>query len=264
MEFPVYLPIGTWNLHPHTLFESLAYFIGFRLYLRMRRSERLSPLHALWIVTAAAIGAAAGSKLLYWLENPALTWQNASNIVYLMAGKTIVGGLLGGLIAVEWTKKKLGITSSTGDDMAIPLAAAMCIGRIGCFLTGISDHTYGTPTKLPWGVDFGDGMKRHPTQLYEIAFLLLIILSLVIWNRRIVRKRLQPLPDGARFQLFMASYLAFRLAVDFIKPTPHLIGGMNNIQFACIAGLLYYAYLMAPWIIARYRGREHVHHAQRS
>jgi prolipoprotein diacylglyceryltransferase len=49
------------------------------------------------------------------------------------------------------------------------------VGRIGCFLTGLADNTYGTPTGLPWGVDFGDRIHRHPTQLYEIAFLMILI-----------------------------------------------------------------------------------------
>jgi prolipoprotein diacylglyceryltransferase len=94
---------------------------------------------------------------------------------YLIGGKTIVGALAGGLISVELTKRYIGIRTSTGDLYAIPLALGIAIGRIGCFLTGLSDNTYGTSTNLPWAVNFGDGIPRHPTQLYEIIFLLALI-----------------------------------------------------------------------------------------
>ncbi len=55
----------------------------------------------------------------------------------------------------------------------------MCIGRVGCFLTGLSDATCGVRTDLPWGVDYGDGVPRHPAQIYEILFLL--ALGTMLW-----------------------------------------------------------------------------------
>src|SRR5260221_11390397 len=73
-----------------------------------------------------------------------------------MSGKTIVGALIGGLIAVELAKHILGIKQRTGDLFAVPLCLGIAIGRIGCFLTGLEDHTSGVATSLPWGVNFGD------------------------------------------------------------------------------------------------------------
>lgn len=262
MTFPVYIDLGFIRLHPHLVLETLAYFIGFRLYLYTRRTERLPAAKALWIVAAAILGAAAGSKLLFWLENPAETLAHWNDYVYLMGGKTIVGGLLGGLIAVEWTKKRIGISSSTGDDMALPLVVGMAIGRIGCLMTGLDDHTYGTSTGLWTGVDFGDGVRRHPTQVYELAFLLALGGGLLALRRR---TKMGPwrIPDGGRFQLFMAGYLLFRFAIDFIKPTPHLYLGLNNIQLACLAGLLYYAILLSRWPrLTTPQRKEHPLHAE--
>jgi hypothetical protein len=46
------------------------------------------------------------------------------------------------------------------------------------------------------------------------------------------------LPDGARFRVFLASYLAWRVVIDFWKPQP-LIGGMNLIQWCCLTGILF-------------------------
>ena len=59
------------------------------------------------------------------------------------------------------------------------------------------DNTYGTPTSLPWAINFGDGIPRHPTQLYEVAFLLLLIPILFRVLQRIVLNRIVIL-SGAR------------------------------------------------------------------
>lgn len=247
MIFPVFITIGSFSIHPHFLFESLAYFIGFRVYLYTRSKERTPVDKALAVIAGAIVGAALGSKMLYWLEDPLQTVQQWNDLVYLMEGKTIVGGLLGGLIGVEVAKKMIGWTRSTGDDFAIPLVVGMMIGRIGCFLTGLGDHTYGTETTWITGVDFGDGVLRHPTQLYEIAFLTALGAVLLY-----VKKR-GGLWNGAVFQFFMIGYLAFRLLIDFIKPTPHPYLILNNIQLACIAGLIYYIWLV------RKQKKENVH-----
>ncbi len=258
MSFPVYIHIGDWQLHPHVVFESLSYFIGFRVYLRTRTKGGVPTLVGLQILAGAMVGAAAGSKLLFWLEDPLTTYSHlaAGDWTAMLAGKTIVGGLLGGLIGVELAKRWAGWSSSTGDDFVLPLVVGMAIGRIGCFLTGLDDGTHGTPTSWPVGVDFGDGVPRHPAQLYEIAYLLAIGTALSALRRRI-RRGDASLPAGAVFQLFMVAYLLFRFAIDFVKPTPHVYFGLNNIQLACAAGLIYYAGLMSRWLDPKKRGMRH-------
>ncbi|OWA37405.1 diacylglyceryl transferase [Saccharibacillus sp. O16] len=253
MDFPVYIPLGPWKIHPHVLFETLSYFIGFRVYLWTRRPSDMPKLTSLQILAGTILGAAVGAKLLYWLESPIATWEQLSQGHVLWGGKTIVGGLLGGLIGVELTKKWVGWKSSTGDDFVYPLIVGMVLGRIGCFLTGLEDHTYGTPTTWIIGVDFGDGIPRHPAQLYEIGVLLLLAVLLHPMYRRSRRPELAAAHSGYKpglmFQWFMTGYLFFRLVVEFIKPTPHPYLGLNNIQLACIAGLVYYI-----WLLTR-RGR---------
>ena len=151
-----------------------------------------------------------------------------------MGNKTIVGGMLGGLIGVELIKKKIGVTVSSGDLMVYPLILAMVIGRTGCFLAGLEDGTFGIPSKLPWAINFGDGTPRHPTNLYEIIFWLMLWIGLVVYEKH------YEFTNGARFKIFMVSYLIFRLIVEFIKPDYFFSFGLSVIQLVCIAGLLYY------------------------
>jgi prolipoprotein diacylglyceryltransferase len=222
----------------HTAFEVLAYFIGVRLFLRERRRLALPVLvdrdQSLWIGVAAIFGAALGAKLGYWIEDPLHAFAGFPDWRHLLEGKTIVGALLGGLIGVECVKRAIGAYGSSGDAFALPLLVGIAIGRIGCFLSGLDDHTFGTPTSLPWGVDFGDGIPRHPTQIYEIVYLVALGAVMLHFRSRFRR-------TGDMFRAFMAAYLAFRLAIDFIKPMPFAyFGFLSGIQLLCLGGLIYY------------------------
>lgn len=222
----------------HTVFEVLAYAVGFQVFLRERRRLALpaltDPDRSVAVGVGAIVGAALGAKLAFWIDDPLAAFANFPDWRHLLEGKTIVGALLGGLMGVELAKRLARINESSGDAFVRPLAIGMMIGRVGCFLAGLPDHTYGNPTTLPWSVDFGDGIPRHPTQLYEIIFLVLWL-----WLLEILASRLQR--TGDRFRMFMAGYLLFRLLVDAIKPVPYAYAfGLSGIQLLCIAGLAYY------------------------
>ncbi len=248
MTFPVYIPIGSLKIHPHLIFETAAYAIAFRIYLVMRKraGDALDDGNRWWIIAAATMGAMVGSKLLYWCEYPALTLAHWREPAYLMSGKTIVGALIGGLFAVELAKQILGIKRRTGDLFAVPLCLGIAIGRIGCFLTGLEDHTAGIATSLPWGVNFGDGISRHPTQLYEALFAL--ALGGCLWRRMQF-----PSVPGDIFKSFMVAYFAFRLACDFLKPEVLVLLGLSSIQLACMAMLIYYSADLRRWLSPRDR-----------
>ena len=164
VEFPA--------LHP--LFEALGYVGGYLVYRRERArlGDALGDERRWAVIAAAALGALLGSRVLGLLEQaPRVGWSWTA-LWEPGGGKTIVGGLLGAWLVVELAKRVAGIRGRTGDVFAVPLCVGIAIGRVGCFLAGLPDDTYGKPTSLPWGVNFGDGIRRQPTQLYEIVFLL--------------------------------------------------------------------------------------------
>ena len=234
----------------HLLFETLAYAIGFAIYRRDRHryGDQLADPHRSSVIVAAILGAAIGSKLLAWAEDPVDLARHWRDWQYVLGGKTIVGGLLGGTAAVEWVKARLGIVRRTGDLFAIPLAAGMAIGRIGCWVAGLADRTYGSPTSLPWAIDLGDGIARHPVQLYEVLFLALLILALT-------RLRAAGLSrEGDLYRAFLIAYLGWRLCVDFLKPEP-AFAGLSAIQWTCAAALAWYS----RDAVALLRGREVAH-----
>jgi phosphatidylglycerol---prolipoprotein diacylglyceryl transferase len=228
------IPIGS---HPawHPVFETLAYAAGYAVFRRLRgqQGDLLGEPQRWTVLAAAAVGALVGSRLLGLAEQwPTVeaAWRDGRLLALFFSpgGKTIVGGLLGGWLGVEIAKKVSGIKRRTGDLFALPLCVGIAVGRVGCLVAGLADDTYGKATGLPWAVDLGDGIGRHPVQVYEILFLML--LGLVVSTRA-------KLPEGARFRIFVGSYLAWRLVIDFLKPQP-LLDGLNLIQWSCLAGIV--------------------------
>jgi phosphatidylglycerol:prolipoprotein diacylglycerol transferase len=221
----------------HVVFETLGMAAGFRyfLFLRKRRADRIGDANRVWIIIGAAFGAFVFSRVVGALENPVSFFHSPHPLLYFYSNKTIVGGLLGGLLMVEMVKKVIGERQSSGDLFTYPLILAMMIGRIGCFTSGMAEETYGVPTRCFLGMDLGDGVPRHPVTLYEIAFLGILWLSLAWIERRVTLK------NGYRFQFFLIAYLAFRFLLDFIKPRYVYVAGLGAIQLTCLLGLLYYS-----------------------
>lgn len=233
-------PMISIGSHPawHTVMETLAYASGFAVFrwLRREQGDVVADPQRWRLLAGASIGALMGSRILGIAEQwPTMiaAWRSSRFLEWMLSpgGKTIVGGLLGGWLGVFAVKKIGGIRKRAGDLFVLPLCVGIVVGRVGCLLAGLADDTYGTPTRLPWAVNLGDGVGRHPVQIYEVIFLLLL---------GIILSRLPKLPDGARFRLFMGSYLGWRIAIDFWKPQP-LIYGMNLIQWSCLAGVLFLA-----------------------
>jgi prolipoprotein diacylglyceryltransferase len=237
MTFPVEFHLFGRTLPAHPVMETIAYAVGSQLYYFLRRrkspAQRIPFEQMMWLLVGCVFGALIGSKVLAWIESFPDYWAARSNPAVWMGGKTIVGGLLGGWVGVEIAKRCVGVTRSTGDVFVFPLILGIAIGRIGCFLTGLPDHTYGTFTSLPWGVNFGDGL-RHPTQLYEILFLILLGTWLALRGRKAHR-------EGDLFRRFLLGYLGFRLLIEFIKPTFKPWLGLSAIQVASLLGALWCA-----------------------
>ena len=249
-DFPVRIPLFGLSLHAHVVFELLAYAVAFRVYLaRKRRFGDALATETRWLlVAAAAVGAAIGSKLLSWLVDPAALAKHAGDVRWLMQQKTIVGAILGGWSAVEVVKRKASVATRTGDLFAVPLCVGIAIGRVGCFLAGLDDRTFGSPSALPWAIDFGDGVARHPVQLYESAFALGLA---VVLHRRERAVHAGRAPQGSVFRAFLAAYFVFRVAVDFLKPVP-TFAGLGSLQWASLAALAVLAWPgIARWARAR-------------
>jgi phosphatidylglycerol:prolipoprotein diacylglycerol transferase len=223
------------KINVHLITEYLAFFIAFRYYIRLRKSsnDSLSNKNRLSIILGAIVGAFIGSRFIGFLENPLIEY-NVRNLVQLLNTKSIMGGLFGGLIGVEISKKIIGEKQSSGDLFTYPIIIGIIIGRIGCFLSGVNEFTYGKKTLFITGMNLGDGIMRHPIALYEIAFLVLLFFFSKKINFQAQKE------SGLLFKVFMISYFTFRFAIEFIKPNIYYVFGLSSIQWLCITCWIYY------------------------
>lgn len=191
---------------------------------RMPSPSALTSGERLGIGLGAFCGAMIGAKLPFVVAD----WDGLlSGAAWFSDGKTIICGLVGGYVGVEAAKWALGVTVKTGDSFAVPVAAAVGVGRLACFVGGCC---YGTPTDLPWGIVFPavDSLPRHPTQLYEAAFHL--TMAAVLWQ---LQRR--GMFRGQLIKLYILSYLTYRFATEFIRPEAQLWYGLTGYQWACLA-----------------------------
>jgi len=178
---------------------------------------------------ALALGALAGA----WLVGSA----NSLRSLVAAPSHSIAGALAGGIVAVELWKHLHGVRGSTGGALVLPLAIGIAVGRLGCFFAGLPDYTYGSPTGLPWAVDLGDGIGRHPVQLYES-------LAMAGFAALYVRARLTNADWAGRhaFHALIIFYAGQRFLWEFLKPYPAVLGPLNVFHLLML-GLIAYGLL---------------------
>ncbi len=219
----------------HAIFDLLASLTSltltaivyrWRLQSAMQRVEQAGFGYAVALLIGAAVGGYAFGTLNLCLSGN------------FQVARSIVGALAGAIIGVETFKSWRGMRGSTGIIFVPAFCATVVVGRWGCFLTGLSDETYGTPTSLPWGVDFGDGVLRHPVQLYEsFAMLAFLVVTLVL----LARRNTWFMANG--FYAMVLFYAVQRFAWEFLKPYAPILGPLNLFHLVC-AGLIAYALVM--------------------
>ncbi len=211
---------------------------GWLLFRRQPRPTDVRP----WELAALALGAFCGGMIGAKLPFVLADWDGfLSGKAWFTDGKTILAGLVGGYFGAEVTEWALGIRTKLCDSFAMPLAVGIGIGRLGCFYAGCC---HGAPTSLPWGVDFGDGLIRHPTQLYETAFHLTA--AVVLWQ---LQQR--GLFRGQLIRLYLVTYFVYRFGTEFIRPEPTIWLGLTGYQLAALV----LAPFFALWCCPGYRPR---------
>jgi phosphatidylglycerol:prolipoprotein diacylglycerol transferase len=224
---PILFSVGGYHVTSYAFFVLLGLMAAVALYAFNTRGKTVGN-NGLIIAVAAVVGGVLGAKIPVWIANlPQLVAQPST--AALLSGRTIVGGLVGGVLGVWLVKRRLGIRERLGNYLVPSLCVGIAIGRLGCFFTGCC---YGKPTSLPWGVNFGDHIARHPTQLYEAMFVL--ALGAVA---QVTMERFEP---GMLFRLFMITYFTWRFAIEFIRVNPIAAFGLTYYQLASAAIVLAY------------------------
>ncbi|MDD5174674.1 MAG: prolipoprotein diacylglyceryl transferase [Candidatus Omnitrophica bacterium] len=196
------------------------------------RSEILM-LSALLFVTGLL-----GARVLHLILNPGHLNIKAADIISPSRGFAYFGTLVFALLTLIVYARLRKVRFLVLADYAMPfLLLSQVFVRIGCFLAGCC---YGKPTSAPFGIVFktGDGLTRHPTQIYEI----IVLLAAYITGRLIYKKAFQR--QGETFSISLAIYALGRFFVESLRTdSPIFILGLTVAQVTCLAVLSLAAFL---------------------
>lgn len=175
------ISIGTFGVMMATGFL-VGYWISVKRMVEQGIDPTPAPNMLLWIM----FGGIGGSKLYFAIDVWLRTGSPFFDLLLARGGFTFYGGLLGGTLAAVISAWKYGVPiRGLSASVAPALAVSQALGRVGCFLAG---DDYGKVTDVPWGIAFPKGAPPtvdpvHPTQLYEVAWLLPVA-GFLWWRRK--------------------------------------------------------------------------------
>jgi phosphatidylglycerol---prolipoprotein diacylglyceryl transferase len=243
---PTLFEIAGIEVQSYGVSKALAALVaGWLLQRELARRGR-SPDLAFPVTVAGVVGGFVGAKLYFLLE------QGGGVSVDDLGGSgfTWYGGAIGGAAAVWWVAWRRGVAiGELAGLVAIPLAVAYGIGRLGCLLAG--DGTYGSPTDLPWGMSFPDGTvpttdRVHPAPLYEA--LAAFVIAGVLWR---LRDRVSP---PTLFGLLAITIGVERFLVEIVRLNEPVLAGLTTAQLFSLAQVaLGFALVLRQWRIGPLR-----------
>jgi len=239
--YPFEIRLGPLTLTGYGLMLMVAFLMaGWVIQLDLRH-RKLSEEYAADVVLGAVVGGIVGAKLWYlflagdWGPIGQIVTFDWGNVRWgaLRGGFVWYGGFLGGVAGVLLNGLRRGVPARwTMELTAAPLALGYALGRVGCFLV---NDDYGIPSTLPWAMKFpeglppttvanleqlhvtfppgmnpGDVVAVHPTQIYETALMLFVFWWL--W-----RLRAHGHGTGWRFGVYLVLAGAERFLVEFVR-----------------------------------------------
>ncbi|HXQ98724.1 MAG TPA: prolipoprotein diacylglyceryl transferase [Candidatus Limnocylindrales bacterium] len=233
-----FIHIGPITLGTYGIFVAIGLLVGFFVVQSdlHRRGLSADPNA---IVGFTGLAGLACSRLYHLLETPHEFFANPWPLLFSTMGFAWFGAAIGGLVALLLIARHYKMSALLMLDIASPAAAiGYGFGRVGCLISG--DGDYGTPTSLPWGMSFPNGLvpttdRVHPTPIYE--FLAAVLIFWILWKLG-ARWMRNPRTVGNIFAVYLLLSGVARFLVEFIRLNPRSFFGMTNAQTASLAGIL--------------------------
>src|SRR5256885_6770510 len=237
--YPRLLELGPITVYTYGVLLAAAYLLGLKLAMVRAKSRGLDEARVLDLGIYIIISALIGAKLLL-LVTDYQTFKNDPRELLTLArsGGVFYGGLILAVVVALWYIRRVGLPLwPTCDVFAPGIALGHVVGRFGCFFAGCC---YGKPTTKPWGITFTDpfaqsnvgtplGVPLHPTQLYEAGAELLILIILLVTERKG-----RPFP-GRTFWLYMLLYAVSRFVIEFFRGDDRgTVGALSTSQFISV------------------------------
>jgi phosphatidylglycerol---prolipoprotein diacylglyceryl transferase len=256
--FPRLLELGPITVYTYGVLLAAAYLFGLQL-ARVRAKQRgLDANRVLDLGIYIIISALVGAKLLLLITDfKSFTADPRELLTLARSGGVFYGGLIVAVVVALWYIGRVGLPLWTTCDVFAPgIALGHVVGRFGCLFAGCC---FGKPTTKPWGITFTDpfaaanvgtplGVPLHPTQLYEAGAELLILIVLLVTERKG-----RPFA-GRTFWLYMLLYATSRFIIEFYRGDDRgTVGMFSTSQFIsivlaplAIVMLVYLSRVIAP------------------
>jgi len=218
---PVLFEIGGWPVYSYGVLLAAAYLAGLQMAVVRARHAGLDGAKVMDFGIYLIIAALVGAKLMLVVVDFNYFRQNPRELLSLArAGGVFYGGLIAAVVVGFWMVRKYQLPFwTTGDLMAPGIALGHVIGRMGCLMAGCC---FGRPSSVPWAITFTNpaaalnvgtplGIPLHPTQLYDAGAELLILVFLLVTERR---GKTFP---GRTFFLYLLLYAISRFIIEFYR-----------------------------------------------
>src|SRR2546427_10070258 len=192
--YPRLLELGPITVYTYGVLLAAAYLLGLKLAMVRAKARGLDSARVLDLGIYIIISALVGAKLLLLITDFQTFKSDPRELLTLArSGGVFYGGLILAVLVALWYIRRSGLPLWTTCDVFAPgIALGHAIGRVGCFFAGCC---YGRETTLPWGITFSDpfaaanvgtplGVHLHPTQLYEAGAESLILLALLLTEKK--------------------------------------------------------------------------------
>jgi len=248
---PIALQLGPVAIH----WYGLTYLAAFGLFLWLATLRTRQPQWAAagWtrrdvedLLFYGVLGVVIGGRLGYALfYKPGHYAQHPLELLMVWkGGMSFHGGLLGVLAAMALFGRQRQRSFLEVTDLIAPcVPTGLACGRIGNFINGELWGRAADPS-LPWAMVFpqaGDGLPRHPSQLYQFALEGLLLFVLLWFYAR------RPQPVGRVSGAFLMGYGVFRFIAEYFREPDDFLGllamGMSMGQWLCIPMVLAGAWL---------------------
>ncbi len=218
---PRLFEIGPITVYTYGVLLAAAYLAGLQLATTRARARSLDPARVMDLGIIIIVAAILGAKLLLFAVDFNFYWTHPGEVFSLArSGGVFYGGLILAVAASFWylARHKMPLWA-TCDVFAPGIALGHAVGRLGCLFAGCC---YGRPTTMPWGIVFSDpfaasyvgtplGVPLQPTQIYESVGELIILVILLVGERR--GKSF----DGRTFWVWVLLYGILRFIVEFFR-----------------------------------------------
>ena len=229
-------PVAFLNVRWYGIMVALA--VAVIVFWMLREVRRGANLSYDTILTAALVGIPSGviiSRLLHVIDRWGYYIQNPGQIIGA-SGLTIYGAVLGAALGIWIYSKASKFHFGYFADLVAPaIILAQAVGRVGCTINGCC---YGIETSLPWGVVYTHpgsyaplGVAIHPTQIYEMIYLLIIFAALLKLRGRFK-------PDGSLFLIYLSLYSLWRVGIDFLRDGTPFLFGLHQAQVVALIVLV--------------------------